>query len=38
VRRSYDSPDEQQRAIERAVCRLLDSAPEQGGRAARKQT
>jgi len=37
VRRSYDSPDEKQLAIERAVCRLLDQAPEQAGRAARKR-
>jgi DNA topoisomerase IB len=37
VRRSYDSPDEQQRAIERAVSRMLDSAPQQLGRAARKR-
>jgi DNA topoisomerase IB len=36
VRRGYDTPDEQQKAIERAVCRLLDSAPEQAGRAARR--
>ena len=35
VRRTYDSPDEQQLAIERAVSRMLDSAPEQLGRAAR---
>jgi DNA topoisomerase IB len=36
VKRSYDSPDEQQRAIERAVSRMLDAAPEQLGRAARR--
>jgi DNA topoisomerase IB len=36
VSRSYDSPDEQQHAIERAVCRMLATAPEQLGRAARK--
>ena len=35
MRRSYDSPDEKQLAIERAVCRLLDQAPEQAGRATR---
>ncbi|QNN53756.1 DNA topoisomerase IB [Nocardioides mesophilus] len=35
VRRSYDSPDEKQLAIERAVSRMLDSAPEQLGRASR---
>ena len=38
VRRSYDSPDEQQRALERAVSRMLDSAPAQRGRAARRTT
>jgi DNA topoisomerase IB len=37
VRRSYDSPDEKQLAIERAVSRMLDSAPEQLGRATRKK-
>jgi DNA topoisomerase I len=35
VRRSYDSPDERQHALERAVIRLLRSAPRQTGRAAR---
>ena len=35
VKRSYDSPDEKQRAIARAVSRMLDSAPAQLGRAAR---
>ncbi len=36
VRRSYDSPDDQQRAIERAVSRMIASAPEQAGRAGRR--
>ncbi len=36
LRRSYDSPDERQVAVERAVSRMLDSAPEQLGRAARR--
>ncbi len=36
VKRSYDSPDDQQLAIERAVSRMLDAAPEQAGRAARQ--
>jgi DNA topoisomerase IB len=35
VRRSYDSPETRQRALERAVGRLLASAPEQAGRARR---
>ncbi len=35
VRRSYDSPDERQRAMERAVSRMLASAPQQSGRRAR---
>jgi DNA topoisomerase IB len=35
VRRSYDSPDERQRAMERAVSRMLASAPKQSGRRAR---
>lgn len=37
VRRSYRSPDAKQQAIEKAVCRLLDEAPDQGGRAARRR-
>jgi DNA topoisomerase IB len=36
VSRGYDSPDEKQRAVERAVSRMLDAAPAQSGRAARK--
>jgi hypothetical protein len=36
VRRGYDSPDEKQRAVERAVSRMLAAAPAQSGRATRK--
>jgi DNA topoisomerase I len=38
VKRSYDDPDQRQLAIERAVCRLIDTAPEQLGRAARTRS
>ena len=37
VKRSYDSPDEQQLAIEKAVCRMIAQAPEQLGRARRSR-
>jgi len=35
VRRTYDNSDEKQRAIERAVSRMIASAPKQLGRAGR---
>jgi DNA topoisomerase I len=37
VQRSYESPDDRQRALERAVGRMLARAPSQSGRAARRR-
>jgi DNA topoisomerase IB len=33
LRRKHDSPEERQHALERAVSRMLASAPKQAGRA-----
>ncbi len=37
VRRRYGSPDDRQRGLERAVCRMLAGAPKQAGRASRSR-